>query len=169
MQIRITDKLRKALSLKASDLESPTDDTTVMGCWYANLFTLERRKSIIFVNEKTLFSFVLIGLKKSNLDIIDEAFKMGLAQALQVNGFHDNEIAQLISDIGNISFTKTTNKSAIGSMVDLLYIFESFLYNSDNELDEIIRKLNMVPHVKRDPSFAVHAVRNLLVQAQPKM
>jgi len=66
LQFRCTAKVQKELSIKPSELVDAKESNTLLGDWYINLFTVDRRKTYIFVNEKTLLSFILVGVKKSN-------------------------------------------------------------------------------------------------------
>ena len=52
LQLRITGKLQKEIGIKPDALSPISEHDTLLGNWYANIFTLDRRKTIIFVNEK---------------------------------------------------------------------------------------------------------------------
>ena len=64
--IRCTSKLLAEID------DPPTADSAVVapsliGDWYGNIFTIERRKCILFINEPTLFVCLSIGVTKVGL------------------------------------------------------------------------------------------------------
>ncbi len=42
-------------------------DPEGLGNWYANLIRIDRRKCLLFTNDKTLYSFLIPAVKKENL------------------------------------------------------------------------------------------------------
>jgi hypothetical protein len=65
--IRCTAKLQKEMGLKKSDLTGSVDETTVLGSWHANLLHIDRRKCILFANDRTLFNFIVADLKREHI------------------------------------------------------------------------------------------------------
>lgn len=65
MILHCTQKLLKELG--NPPLQTPDVLTTGLGNWYANLLVIDRRKCVLFTNEKTLYSFLLPNVKKENL------------------------------------------------------------------------------------------------------
>ena len=55
--IRCTKKLQKEMGLKSSDLCTEEPRFSYLGSWHANLIHIDRRKCVLFVNDKTLFNF----------------------------------------------------------------------------------------------------------------
>ncbi len=67
--LHCTAKLLKELKnplLQNSDTPNPEG----LGNWYANLLRIDRRKCILFTNEKTFYSFMITKVKKENLTLI---------------------------------------------------------------------------------------------------
>ena len=56
--IRCTLKLQKEMGFKKSDLREDEPVFSYLGSWHANLIHIDRRKCILFVNDKT-FSILL--------------------------------------------------------------------------------------------------------------
>ena len=80
--IHCTAKLLKELG--SPTLQSPANepDTQGLGNWYANLLRIDRRKCILFTNEKTLYSFLIPKVKK------EKWIWQGSRQAYRIN--HEN-------------------------------------------------------------------------------
>ena len=64
LQFRCTAKVQKELGFKPKDLDEVNEENTMLGSWYVNISTIDRRKTFIFVNERTLLSFIFVRYKK---------------------------------------------------------------------------------------------------------
>jgi len=71
--IHCTAKLIKELVNPSLQTPATEPNTESLGNWYANLLMIDRRKCILFTNEKTLYSFMIPKVKKENLTNIFEA------------------------------------------------------------------------------------------------
>ena len=67
LQLRCTAKVIKLLGLKPGDLSEIKISESLLGNWYVNLFVVDRRKTLLFMNEPTLLSFVIYGVRKNNI------------------------------------------------------------------------------------------------------
>ena len=77
MILHCTQKLLKELG--NPPLQNPDEPTTGLGNWCANLLTIDRRKCILFTNEKTLYSFLVPKVKKEYLKNIADEFLLNLS------------------------------------------------------------------------------------------
>lgn len=173
LQFRCTAKAQKALGLKSNDLVEPDAGGSLLGNWYINLFTVDRRKTFVFVNEKTLLSFVIFGVKKSNIKNTPEIFLRGLDQLLALEGIGLDKINQVFSGYDSYEFTKTTSRSLIGNMNDLMDLYKhSILYEGGFEtvdLGMVIRKINRTPQRNLGWSNSIELVRELLGERKPNI
>ena len=65
----------------------------VLGPWHANLIRIERRKCILFTNDRTLYSFLVPGVKKTDdfhdhflMNMLDRLHNTGAAVILRNGG-----------------------------------------------------------------------------------
>lgn len=169
IQLRLTEKLRKQIGIKPSSLCAPIEESTGLGHWTLNLFPIGRRKAIIFVNDKTLYSFVLYGLRKDNSNDFHNLFIKGLVQLLEFDGFSDKEIESLLSDYTEIEFTKTNSKQVLGNINDLIFHYQCLINDAGGlefaDLGEIIHRLNRMPQRNIGWGYSVDAVKGLLKNA----
>jgi len=115
--IRCTAKLLHELELKQKDLaEEENGQASTLGDWYAHLFYLMHRKCVIFVNERTLFSFVAFDVTRKEIKALDVLLRKELSRALYVEGFSGEKISQALADIKDIRYGRTINRSVIGVM-----------------------------------------------------
>jgi hypothetical protein len=166
IQLRLTDKLRKQIGVKPSVLSEPQVESTGLGHWTLNLFTVGRRKAVIFVNDKTLYSFVLYGLRKDNPHNFDEVFLNGLVQLLTFDEFTDQQIKLLLSEYTEIEYTKTNSRQVLGNINDLIFHYQYLIDSAGGleyaDLGEIIHRLNRMPQRNIGWGYSVDAVRGLL-------
>ena len=114
--------LRLTSKLLAEIDDEPSPDSAVasspFGDWYGHVFTVERRKCIIFINEPTLFVCPALGVRKADYRQIILFFLGVLAQALRTTGFNEREVNWLFARHKEISVGRATNPSTLGSLND---------------------------------------------------
>ena len=85
--IRCTTKL-------LAEIDDPVDSTpstpSPFGDWYGHLFTIDRRKCILFINEPTLFVCFASGVTKARYRQIVPFFRDVLKSSLQIMQFTAN-------------------------------------------------------------------------------
>ena len=112
--------LRLTSKLLAEIDDEPLPDSaakpSALGDWYGHIFTVERRKCIMFINEPTLFVCPALGVTKSDYRKIILFFLGVLAHALRTTGFNEREINWILAGHKNISVGCATNRSMLGSL-----------------------------------------------------
>lgn len=165
MQLRLTGKIQKELCLKPKDLQEPEGSCEGLGHWTVNLFTEDRRKGLVFINEKTLYSFMLFGVRKDNIQNIKEVFANGLTQLLKIDGFTENEIKELMFGYDHIKFTKTNSKKILGNLNDITQLYKVSIYEAGGfkycDVGDIIYKFNRMPQKNIGWGYAIDAVKAL--------
>ena len=166
LQLRCTGKVQKELGIKANDLAEVRESDSILGNWYVNVILIDRRKTLLFMNEDTLLSFVLFGLKKSNSHNIPEIFLKGLDQLLTLEGFDIGDIDRVLRGYESYEFTKTVDKKVIGNMVDLADLYKHFILAGGAfkhcDLGMIIHKINRTPQRNLDWSYSIDVARNIV-------
>jgi hypothetical protein len=84
--------------------------------WYGNIFAVERRKCILFINEPTLFVCLAIGVTKSDYRQIVPCFLNLLERTLRQEGFNEDEIAWVLGLHKNMAVDRTQDRSTIASL-----------------------------------------------------
>jgi hypothetical protein len=144
--IHCTQKLLKELG--SPPLQSPdTSPNTGLGNWYANLLRIDRRKCILFTNEKTLYSFLMPKVKKENLMNIINEFLFNLNINLQAEGFPLEVINRVLSEYTDMGFAKTASKTVLGAMTQLMFEIEVLIEMKDGL--ENVKVLEMNKDINR--------------------
>ena len=118
-----------------------------LGNWYCNLIRIDRRKCILFTNEKTLYSFLIPNVLKKNITNIVEEFLVNLSFNLQAEGFGLEVINRVTQEYKEIGFAKTASKKVLGAMNQLAFEYEVFI--EEKEGLENIKILEMNRDINR--------------------
>jgi hypothetical protein len=164
--IHCTRKLLKELDDPLVEPDKIALPTEGLGNWYANLLRIDRRKCLLFTNEKSLYTFLIPKILKANLKNIEEEFLIHLNYNLQNEGFGLEVINMVMQEYQEIGFAKTSNRQVLGSMNDLAYHYEFQIMREGGI--ENIRILHLNKEINRIPmgalkyNFPIEALKNLL-------
>lgn len=166
LQFRCTSKVQRELGLTHKDLDDIQEPETMLGNWYVNIATIDRRKTFIFVNERTLLSFILYGIKKSNITKMHEMFLNALNQLLLMEGVQYSVIDKLNNEYLELKYTKTNNKKVIGNMSKLMSLYKHIIYTEGGlkycDLTGIIHHVNTMPQKTIGWGYSIDLVKELL-------
>jgi len=167
--IRCTKKLLKELDVSLVEPDKIPLPTEGLGNWYANLLRIDRRKCLLFTNEKTLYTFLIPKILKANLKNIEEEFLINLSYNLQNEGFGMDVINKVMQEYQEIGFAKTVSKSVLGSMNDFAYHYE-FQIMREGGIENIRilhlnKKINRIPMGALKYQYPIEALKNLLTES----
>ena len=164
--IHCTKRLLKEIEAVPIEFDRNVSALEGMGNWYANLIRIDRRKCIIFTNEKTLYTFLIPKVVKNNLKNIEHEFLTHLTFNLQSEGFGIEIIHRIQQEYREIRYAKTANRSVLGSMNDLASLYEHRIMGSggiDNmKILAINQETNRTPMGALKYVFPIKALKNLL-------
>lgn len=136
------------------DKQLPSDCMTrSLNNWNSQLFFMDRKKCIIFVNNLTNYSLLLIDFKKKDFLNINKIFRQRLNNQLE----HDkiiltpNSFDSIFEPI-DMKFFKTNNdRKIIGNMSDLIYQFKGMREDNFTNIDSmdvltVNGNLNNIPY-----------------------
>ncbi|MEH7523304.1 plasmid pRiA4b ORF-3 family protein [Bacillus sp. JJ1503] len=128
MLIQCTKKLLDQLDIK-SDIQVKEEP---LFSWHAHLITLNRRKTIVLVNDQNRYVVVLHGLKAKEFKNLDEVILQGIRETFREEGIKDEVIEKFLSQSKEISYTKTKDRTSVARMnkaCENVYFFEELLEN----------------------------------------
>ena len=112
--------LRLTAKLLAEIDDEPSPDNTAtpsaLGDWYGHVFSVERRKCVMFINEPTLFVCPALGVVKADYRQIIPFFIGVLAQALRTMSFSEREMNWILAKHVDVALGRATNRSTLGSL-----------------------------------------------------
>ena len=96
--------------------ESSTPGPSPLGDWYGHIFTADRHKCILFINEPTLFVSLACWVMKSQYRQIVPFFVESLTLTLRNQAFHPDEIDFILGLHKDTTVGRTLNPTMIGSL-----------------------------------------------------
>ena len=164
LTFQCTQKLLKELK---TDL-SPVRDTDPVALWHANLLTLDRRKCVLFTNDKTRYSFLVPGLRKPDFKMLGEIFLDNLFRCMLNEGIAQKGVETVLNTCSSYCFTKTSSKSVLGTMNDIADIIKWTVYHdgglANTDISEMMMKLNRMPMKPLDYGFSGVAFIEMLAE-----
>jgi len=168
--IRCTKKLQKEMGLKNDALVQEESMPSLLGSWHANLILTDRSKCVLFVNDKTLFNFLIPDVHKEQFRQLDKLFRDFLQCILAEEGFDPTTTDKILQEYTEIGFANTNNKSVLGSMNDLAKHYQYYVEEAGGVhscmVPQIIHRLNTMPMGAIGYRFSVDALRELYVDAR---
>jgi hypothetical protein len=137
-------KFHQFIGSKASIIPIDKSDS-VIGDWNCHLFSLERKKCLIFINNKSYYSLFTVGVVKKDLTDFDTFFSDLLLEQLMYDRLISlKELPIIKKNVGQLILSQTNNdKKTIGTMNELILQFKAHrFYKYDTLEDMNIRKEN---------------------------
>jgi len=167
---KCTQKVREFLSLAPNELIEPVDHTnSLLGDWYVNLIVIDKRKCLLFMNERTLLSFIAKGFKKpkSLKHDVHQVFIHHLFNLYKLLELPLDGLSQVMDDYLEYGYSKTDSRKVLGNMNDLAYLYQVTIdYRGgldDCDLSEIIRLINHTPQANLNQQYSVDVANALLL------
>lgn len=132
MNIGCAKKLLDELKLRPGEM---VDENTLFS-WHANLITINRRKAVILVNDRTRYCVLLFGLKTSNFKNIGDIITNAIAGTFLAEGISAEIVNNYIETAGTITFTKTYDRSVVAIMNQFAQVAEDY-QNEELDMDNI--------------------------------
>lgn len=96
----------------AESVHSPSP----LGDWYGHIFTVDRRKCVMFINEPTLFVCPVFGLAKADYRDIAPLFRKVLAWVLREMMFPEGDVGWILGLHEDLAVGRTVNRSTVASL-----------------------------------------------------
>jgi len=117
--------------------------------WYTHLFLYRRKKCLIFTHAESLFSFVVLGVRKQDMQHLDQVFRKELCKAMFYEEFSAAEIKNISDQVNPISLAKTESRAVVGSMNEFIRHFKWHMedepFEGEPDISSINKKLNEMP------------------------
>jgi hypothetical protein len=112
---------------EASSFIEEQDDETIdeIYKWHANIFRMAKKNNLIIMNNRTRYCFILFGMRKEHYRNFKQLFIHSLIDNLKAEAIPDSSINKYIGHVDHIKFTKTYDRSVMGSMIDMVKMTDS--------------------------------------------
>ncbi len=153
------------MDLRKSVRASQDENAGYLGSWHANLIHIDRRKTVLFVNDKTLFNFIAPDVSRDQLRGLSALFKHCLLCVLSEEGVAETLKNKILAEYSDTVYECSTNRRVLGSMNDLAFHYKLNVLESGGvhspRVPGIIRKLNRMPMKAIGFQFPIDALRKL--------
>src|SRR5699024_6872149 len=122
--IRCTKKLQREMGLRPEDLSMAEPESSPLNAWYANLLYIDRRKCVLFTNDRTLFNFIVPAISRAEIRNLGGVFLSHLSGALNEVGLPKAVVERIMTESLNVTYGNTSNRSVLGSMNDLAFHYK---------------------------------------------
>ena len=164
--LRCTTKL---LAENDDPVASTPPDPSPIGDWYGQIFSIHRRKCILFINEPTLFVCFSSGIAKPQYRQIAQFFIEALKSSLEVMQFTTAETKCILGFHQELAIGKTLNRSTTGSMNNRATDAKCWMeYHEDCSDEFIINALNHTPMKPIGYMKGLEKMRNLVAELMKK-
>ena len=154
------------MGLTNSALATVEPADTRLGPWHANLLFIDRRKCVLFTNDKTLFNFIAADVSRAQIRNLSEVFRSWLSCVLADEGFPQPVIEAVMAEHADIAYANTSSKSVLGSMNDISSIYKYHILSEGGvhspAVPAIIRQLNRMPLSAIGYGCGIKKLRELL-------
>lgn len=134
--------------------------------WHAHLFRMDRKNNIILMNNKTRYNITLFGLKKEHYKNFYGIFIDAISNNFKAEGVPEPTINNYLMRMNDLKFTKTYNRSVLGSITDMIkmieFRIEDYLPVQEMNIVELNKKNNRTPILKLKEVFPIDSLRSAL-------
>ena len=154
------------MGIKDFALFEGSAEGAVLGPWHANLIHINRKKCVLFANDKTLFNFIAPDVSRAEIRELHQLFLSFLYPVLAEEGFSESEREQIASEYEEVRYAKSNSKSVLGSMNDLTFHYERRILMAGGthspEVPSIISELNRMPMGALKYAYPVEELRSVV-------
>ncbi|MCA0756202.1 hypothetical protein KP806_14190 [Paenibacillus sp. N4] len=152
--LRLTKNLLK--DMKATPIE--INNFPSLFSWHVNIYNLNKRKHIVFVNDLTRLSVIIDGIRTGQLERLKDKFLVTLREYLLHEGFKENEINAYLEFGSEIVISKTNSRSVLGTMNEVTF----FLEDNFNDNIQRLKWLNRLIHKPIDYYEPINVFREAI-------
>ncbi|MBW8351736.1 plasmid pRiA4b ORF-3 family protein [Bacillus sp. IITD106] len=119
MLIQCTKTLLDKIGINGTELASPEgneDFPKSFFAWHAKFVSINRRKAIVLMNNETRYPVVIYRPSSKDFSKIRELIYEAISEAFHMEGVRKEVIEAYMAKAGEISFSKTANRSMVAKM-----------------------------------------------------
>lgn len=161
--IRCTAKLLREMGVKPPKVAAGVPGGGVLGQWHANLLILDRRKSLLFVNDRTLFNFIVPDVPRSQIRDLPPLFRLWFSCVMAEEGIDEAARTRILAEYNHIDFGPSSDRSVLGSANEIAFHYRYAIADSGGvhsvRVPAIIKQLNRLPLNALKFTFPIEAFK----------
>lgn len=155
MTLQATKKLQEFIGVKPTEIE--IDE---LSSWHGNIFNIGRRKCLLITHTATLYSAFFYGVTKKDLPLLLEMTRDRVIELMRQDNFTLQELSIMRESFVDISYTKTSSRSVLGSMNDMKNMLE--WYDMSEDEVSLSKRINKTPYKIGGYTYPKEALRAFL-------
>ncbi|MDA0740239.1 MAG: hypothetical protein O2999_15115 [Nitrospirae bacterium] len=163
--IRCTGKLLKEAGFKPNAFQRDESRFSFLGQWHANLIYIDGRKSVIFVNDRTLFNFIAPDINRAQIRELPKLFESCLSCVISSEAFPENVKYRILGEYEDIGLAKSSSRSVLGALNNLAFHYKNSILNAGGvhswKIPDIIHQMNRMPMQPIKYQFPIEEIRTL--------
>jgi hypothetical protein len=128
--------------LEIQDIASYENVDNKLEKWHCNLIKFGRDNAILITHDTTIFSFFLYGFKANEFKNFEEVISQNIFKILLNLDFEQKKIEIILNSLQNILYTKSSSRSILASMNQVMTSVDSFLYRDKGNIYDLHKYIN---------------------------
>jgi hypothetical protein len=151
------------MNIADADAYAPRTSDTPLGDWYATLFHVQGKLSLLFTNERTGFSFFCVGIGPSDIHALEYLFRYCLIVAMENERFSAEEIMAVHDEYRHITYARAISNNMRRLLAETTkYIAGTLRDHSRFGYRRLQREINHIPILWRPCPDAIAAFRSIV-------
>jgi hypothetical protein len=110
----------------------PLTETSPLGSWHANLYTIDRHNVLLFCHDDTRYTVFLPGLRKAHFAELGHWFRETFTASLAYMGVPDTQIRRAELALGSVQCDTRTDRSVLGSLNQMRFMLDGRVCEVEN-------------------------------------
>jgi hypothetical protein len=128
--------------------------------WHVNIYNLNKRKHIAFVNDLTRLAVIIDGIRTGQLESLKEKFLFTLREYLLREGVNESRIKEYFEFGTEIVISKTNSRSVLGTMKEVTFFTEDDFTDSIERLKWLNRMIHKPIEYKEPIAFFKESIQD---------
>jgi Domain of unknown function (DUF6933) len=117
---RGTRKVLNEIELNPKAFPDPGEG--ILGSWFVHIFRINRRKSAIYMNDRTRYSVIVFDVTKVDLADLNLGFINGQEANLRTDNIPDEAVREVVRSCHPMHWGATNSQSVLGMMNDRITV-----------------------------------------------
>lgn len=156
----ITLRLTKDLLKDMKTVPNEDINVPLLLSWHVNIYNLNKRKHIVFVNDLTRLSVIIDGIRTGQLERLKEKFLVTLREYLLREGVKESQINSYLELGTDIVVSKTNSRSVLGTMKEVTFFIEDDFQDNHERLKWLNRMIHKPIDYKEPIDFFKEAIKD---------
>ncbi len=136
-----------------------------LGPWHANLIHIDGKKTVLFVNDRTRFNFIVPDVPRAQVRNLGAVFAHWLSCMLSDEGVGESAKETILREYKEVHFAPSGDRRVLGSMNAIALHYKYSVLEGGGihspEVPGIIRRMNRMPFAAIGYRFPVDMLRDL--------